>query len=91
MKKELKSALKKPGKEENRVAFRLPRSKSHPSLKVHERKASKSTASKKDVKESIFKIPAQGKAVVEKEVVPKQSDSIFRLPPPKATGRGKGK
>ncbi|KAL9024823.1 MAG: hypothetical protein Q9196_006230 [Gyalolechia fulgens] len=102
-KKELKSALKKPGNEKN-VAFKLPKSRSQPSLKDHERKESKdipvkntstkNISSKKTAKESHFALPVRGKTEDGKEVLPvplDRTESIFRLPAPKSMMKGKGK
>lgn len=94
--KELKSAFKKPGQEKN-VAFRLPKSKSHPALKSHWRKDSKdihiknlskkSASSKKAAKESIFAQYGRGGTMDdEKDLLPiplGATESIFRLPAPK--------
>ncbi|KAL8937879.1 MAG: hypothetical protein Q9216_004205 [Gyalolechia sp. 2 TL-2023] len=102
-KKELKSALKKPGNEKN-VAFRLPKSKSQPSLRGHGRKESKdntnnktptkNTSSKKTTKESLFALPVRGKAEDDKETLPlplDHTESIFRLPAPKFMMKGRRK
>ncbi|KAL9598586.1 MAG: hypothetical protein Q9219_004417 [cf. Caloplaca sp. 3 TL-2023] len=86
--KELKSAMKK-SKETDQphaVAFRLPRSKSHPSLKMQESK--KSHSKKTPPNQSKFTLPVKVQSMDDKVDAPKQSDSIFRLPPPKSLLRG---
>ncbi|KAL8717903.1 MAG: hypothetical protein Q9225_004896 [Loekoesia sp. 1 TL-2023] len=88
--KELKSALKK-SKEENHVAFRLPKSKSQPSLRGQEGKESKNTSSKRTARESIFTLPVREKPEDLKEDSMDHAESIFRLPPPQPMTKGRGK